>query len=57
MSAFLNFWREEEATTAVEYAVMLALILLGCIVAVRALGDSGSGMWGNNKAQLDAAGF
>jgi pilus assembly protein Flp/PilA len=57
MSRLIEFLIDEDATTAVEYAVMLALILMGCLVAIRALGDSSSGMWGGNKAKLDAAGF
>ena len=48
---------EEEAATAVEYSVMLALLILACITAISALGNASSGMWGGNKAKLDAAGF
>ncbi len=36
---------------------MMALILLACIGAIRSLGDGSSGLWGNNKSELDAAGF
>jgi pilus assembly protein Flp/PilA len=57
MRAFIRFLKSDEAATAVEYAVMLALIMLTCLVAIRALGDSSSGMWGGNKAKLDAVGF
>lgn len=57
MRRFVDFLRAEEAATAVEYAVMLALIVGTCIVAIQALGNGSSGLWGNNKSQLDAAGF
>ena len=32
-----SFWRDEEGTTAVEYAVMLALIIAVCIGSVATL--------------------
>lgn len=38
-SAFL---RREDGPTAVEYAVMLALIVVVCIAAVQALGNNAS---------------
>jgi pilus assembly protein Flp/PilA len=57
MRVLTRFLKSEDATTAVEYAVMLALIMITCLVAIRALGDSSSGMWGGNKAKLDAVGF
>jgi Flp pilus assembly pilin Flp len=34
------FYREEEAATAVEYGVMLMLIIAGCIVLIQGIGDS-----------------
>jgi len=36
------FLREEDGPTAVEYAVMLALIIVVCITAVMALGTNAS---------------
>ena len=36
----LRFIREEDGPTAVEYAVMLALIIVVCIAAVTALGTN-----------------
>jgi pilus assembly protein Flp/PilA len=36
----LNFLREEDGPAAVEYAVMLALILVLCISAISALGSN-----------------
>jgi pilus assembly protein Flp/PilA len=37
-TALTNFLRREDGPTAVEYAVMLALIITVCISAVTALG-------------------
>jgi pilus assembly protein Flp/PilA len=54
---FDRFWREEEAATAVEYAVMLALILIAVMSAIGAVASQAGGMWGNTKNSLDAAGF
>jgi pilus assembly protein Flp/PilA len=36
--AFVNFLRDEDGPTAVEYAVMLALIIVVCISAIQFLG-------------------
>jgi pilus assembly protein Flp/PilA len=40
LSSVKAFLRSEEGPTAVEYAVMLALIILVCFVAVQALGSA-----------------
>jgi len=34
----INFFKDEEGATMVEYALMLALIAIVCIVAVTAIG-------------------
>jgi pilus assembly protein Flp/PilA len=36
----VNFLRREDGPTAVEYAVMLALIIVVCITAITALGTN-----------------
>jgi pilus assembly protein Flp/PilA len=38
--SFLRFVRSEDGPTAVEYAVMLALIIVVCLVAITALGTN-----------------
>ena len=38
--AVLRFLRNEDGPTAVEYAVMLALIIVVCITAITALGTN-----------------
>lgn len=36
----VSFWLDEDGTTAVEYAVMLALILVACLGAIDALSNA-----------------
>ena len=43
----IRFVREEEGPTAVEYAVMLALILAVIIVSVAVIGTQTNTMYGN----------
>ena len=38
----VNFLKREDGPTAVEYAVMLALIIVVCIAAISALGSNTS---------------
>jgi pilus assembly protein Flp/PilA len=38
----VNFLKSEDGPTAVEYAVMLALIIVVCIAAISALGSNAS---------------
>ncbi len=38
----VNFLQAEDGPTAVEYAVMLALIIVVCIAAISALGSNAS---------------
>jgi len=38
----VNFLRAEDGPTAVEYAVMLALIIVVCIAAITTLGQNAS---------------
>jgi pilus assembly protein Flp/PilA len=39
-TSVVNFLRREDGPTAVEYAVMLALIIVVCIGAITALGSN-----------------
>ena len=48
-----DFLKQEDGPTAVEYAVMLALIIVVCIAAVITLGQNTSGTF--NNAALNAA--
>lgn len=40
ISGVVNFLKEEDGPTAVEYAVMLALIVVVCLTAITALGTN-----------------
>ena len=40
LSRLVNFLKQEDGPTAVEYAVMLALIIVVCITAITALGTN-----------------
>jgi pilus assembly protein Flp/PilA len=54
-SAIRTLVRCEEAATAVEYAVMLALILLAVIASIGAFGGAASGIWGNDANKILSA--
>ena len=47
------FLKREDGPTAVEYAVMLALIIVVCVVAITTLGTSASSTFSN--ASLNAS--
>jgi Flp pilus assembly pilin Flp len=57
MKRLLCFLRDEDAATAVEYAVMLALILLAVIGAIGALGSENGDKWSNIRGELVDAGL
>lgn len=57
MNRIVAFLRDDSAATAVEYAVMLALILLTAITAIASFGAASGGMWGNIDTQLQGHGF
>ena len=57
MKFLTRFLRDEEGATAVEYAVLLALILVVMIAAITSFGGATGGMWGNIDSELDAVGF
>ena len=47
-----RFLTSEEGPTAVEYAVMLALILVACITIVTTLGQSASGTFSTVQSSM-----
>ena len=49
----VEFLKAEDGPTAVEYAVMLALIIVVCIAAISALGSNASNTFSN--VSLNAA--
>ena len=52
MNVIKRFLLDDEATTAVEYAVMLGLILLSAISAISTFGVGTGGLWGGIAALL-----
>jgi Flp pilus assembly pilin Flp len=57
MKWVISLLREEEAATAVEYAVMLALILAAIIASIASVGVGTGGMWSGNLSAFQAVGF
>lgn len=51
-----NFLREEDGPTAVEYAVMLSLIIVVCISAVSAIGTNAASTFTRVSNQLGTSG-
>ena len=55
MTPLLRFLQDESGPTAVEYAVMLALIIGSCIVSISFFGTTAGGSWLDTSSRLDAA--
>ena len=55
MRLLVEFLQQEEAATAVEYAVMLAMVLLAVIGAISMVGEETSNMWGGIDRDVSAA--
>jgi pilus assembly protein Flp/PilA len=43
----INFFKDEEGATMVEYALMLALIAIVCITAVKLIGTNANATFGS----------
>ena len=50
------FLESEEGPTAVEYAVMLALIIVVCLAAITILGQNANSVFANPELNKDLAG-
>jgi pilus assembly protein Flp/PilA len=55
MKRLLRFVQDEHGATAVEYAVMLALIIGVCITAIGFFGSTASGSWTDTGTKLSAS--
>jgi len=55
MRSVLRFLRDESGPTAVEYAVLLALIIGTCLTAVGFFGSTASGSWTDTSSKLSAS--
>jgi len=54
--ALVNFLKSEDGPTAVEYAVMLALIIVVCIAAITTLGSNANSTFQTVGAQVGKTG-
>jgi pilus assembly protein Flp/PilA len=54
--ALVNFLKAEDGPTAVEYAVMLALIIVVCITAITALGSNSNNTFSFVATQVGKTG-
>jgi len=51
-----RFLKSEDGPTAVEYAVMLALIIIVCLTAITSVGTQAAAQFNNIANQVGAAG-
>lgn len=54
MSAIFRLINDESGPTAVEYAVMLALVIGICLGAIGLFGSTASGSWQDSSDKLSA---
>ena len=59
MKAYFNnlirsVFKEESGTAAVEYAIMIALILVMCIAALLSTGDFQRAIWDNSNTKIQS---
>ena len=54
LNTVVSFVKDESGPTAVEYAVMLALIIVVCITAITALGSNASNTFSYVGTQVGA---
>ena len=52
---FVSFLKKEDGPTAVEYAVMLALIIVVCIAAITTLGSNANSTFSTVGAKIGTA--
>jgi pilus assembly protein Flp/PilA len=50
---FIDFLANEDGPTAVEYAIMLALIIAVCIVAIGSVGQNAANLFQDSGGELD----
>lgn len=55
--ALRRFLADESGPTAVEYAVMLALILISVMVGIGTFGSQAVMLFGNSNTKMSAAGL
>lgn len=55
MKTFVNFLKREDGPTAVEYAVMLALIIVVCLGAIAAIGTGANDTFNTVQTKLTSS--
>ncbi len=53
MKTIWRFIRDEDGPTTVEYAIMLTLILVGCLTAISVIGSETASLFQDSAEQLD----
>ena len=56
LNALVSFAKDESGPTAVEYAVMLALIIVVCITAITALGSNANKTFSSVSTTIGSTG-
>ena len=54
VSKVQNFLKSEDGPTAVEYAIMLALIVIVCLTAITAVGEAANSAFQNIAGELES---
>ena len=54
MDKLIRFFKEEEGATAVEYGVLVALIIAACVVIIGTLGTKLSSMFSKIETKITA---
>ena len=52
-----KFMKSEDGPTAVEYAIMLALIVIVCLTAIQAVGTAANDAFNNVSTQMTTVGI
>ena len=55
VSKVQRFLKSEDGPTAVEYAIMLALIVIVCLTAIQAIGTNASSAFSDIASDIDSA--
>ena len=55
MQSLVRFLKDEDGPTAVEYAVMLAMIIVVCIVSVRLIGTAAATSFTDTATKINTA--
>jgi pilus assembly protein Flp/PilA len=55
MKKFIEFLKKEDGPTAVEYAVMLALIIVVCLTTIAAVGTNANSTFNSVSTKLTAS--